>query len=313
MERSVSVFAPATVANVVCAFDALGFALESPGDTVTARRVETPGVSIAAISGDGGKLPYESDKNTASVAAQSLLTHLGSPCGVALEIKKQIPSGSGLGSSAASAAAAAYAVNELLGAPLKKHELVAHAMVGEQVASGSAHADNVAPALLGGFVFVRSTAPLDLIELRPGAAIYYGVVQPHFELNTREARAILKPQVSLGDAVAQWANVGALIAGLLRGDLELFGRSLEDRIIEPQRAALIPGFYEARKAALDHGALGAGISGAGPSLAILCSSHETAHRAADAATRAFTKLKIASTPYSGMVSPSGARVLAREG
>src|SRR5215469_3080710 len=223
--REVCAFAPATVANVSCGFDIFGFAVDAPGDEVVARVLETPGVTISVITGDGGRLPHEASANTAGAAALALLGGIGEARGVELEVHKRMPLGSGLGSSAASAVAAVVAVNTLFGSPLTHAELLPFALTGEQVACGPSdvHADNVAPALLGGFTLIRGTRPLDVVSLRTPAGLSCALVHPDLEVRTAQARGMLPERVALADAVAQWGNAAGLVAGLLLGDFALIG------------------------------------------------------------------------------------------
>ncbi len=286
--NEVKVFAPASVANVAVGFDILGFALDRPGDEIIARESAAPGLRITKITGDGGKLSTVLEKNTAGFAAHRLLTQLGEAGrGVELEIHKKMPFGSGLGSSAASAAGAAMAVNELLGRPFSKRGLLPFAVAGEQVADGAYHADNVAPSLLGGIVLIRSNAELDIHLLHVPAQLYAAVVYPYVEVLTKDARNILCASVSLENTIQQCGNLGGLITGFFLSDYDLIGRSLNDVIIEPQRAKLIPHFFDVKKAALEAGALGCSISGAGPSIFALCEGRSTAERAGEQMARAF--------------------------
>lgn len=278
-KQSVTAFAPATVANVGCGFDILGFAIHGLGDKVTAAFSKEPGIRIISISGDDGRLPYETEKNTAGLAALSLLKAAGreSETGVELSIEKNMPLGSGLGSSAASSVAAVVAVNALLGHPFTKENLLPFAVEGELAASGSAHADNVAAALIGGFILVKNHQPPDVISLHTPADLHCTIIHPGIEVQTKNSRRILKKQVLLEKAVIQWGNVGGLIAGLYTNDYDLIGRSLHDEIIEPVRSLLIPGFDAMKKAALEAGALGCSISGSGPSLFALSTSEKLAN------------------------------------
>ncbi len=296
-KQEVKVFAPASVANVNCGFDVMGFALEKPGDEIVARRTDGEGVTIARVTGDEGLLPDSPEKNTAGVSARALLNHLDLDIGVELEIHKKMPMGSGLGSSAASSVGAVIAVNRLLGNPLELHELLSFAAEGERVACGAAHLDNVAPSLLGGFVFIRSQQPPDVVELECPVPLYATVVHPKIEIRTEDTRKILRREVLLSKAVTQWGNVGGLVAGLLKGDYDLIGRSLEDVIIEPIRSVLIPGFNEVKEAAMDAGALGSGISGSGPSIFALSSSGETAQEVALAMQQEFNRLDLENDVY----------------
>lgn len=278
----VKVLATATVANVSCGFDALGFALCQPYDEMEVRLTHQRGVVIKDIKGEFN-LPYEPEKNVAGVALLAMLDKIEEPnIGFELSFNKIIKPGSGIGSSSASAAGAVVAANELINRRFSKLELVAFAMEGERVASGSAHADNVAPAIFGGFTLVRSNSPLDVVSLPTPQDMYATVLHPLIEVKTSDARKILKTQVSLRDAVTQWSNVGGLVAGLFLSDYELIARSLHDVIIEPTRAILIPYFDELKKSGLDAGALGGGISGSGPSVFMLSKGENTAKRVAEA-------------------------------
>ena len=308
--RQVTAFAPATVANVGSGFDVLGFAVERPGDTVEARRREGGGVRLLEVTGDDGRLPRGAD-NTAVVAARCLQEKLGEPFGVDLFLHKGMPLASGLGSSAASAAAALYAVNRLAGDPLTAPELLPYALAAERVASGAGHADNAAPALMGGFVLIRSTAPLDLVRLPVPDRLAVALLSPDVEIPTEAARRILRKQIPLADAVSQWGNLAALVASLYTADLALMGRSLGDLIAEPVRAVLIPGFAAVREAALEAGAIGCSISGAGPAVFALAASVATANGVAEAMRQAFTDAGLTATAYVSEISRTGPRIAAQ--
>lgn len=306
---AVTAFAPATVSNVACGFDVLGFALREPGDRVTARFAGT-GVHIEAIEGDQGRLPLDAARNTASVAVMALLAHLGDTRGIALRIIKGLPLSSGLGGSAASAAAAVVAVDALLGARSSQETLVTCALEGERLGAGSAHADNIAPAICGGFVLVRRAMPPDIVRLPVPAGLTAVVVHPDLEIETSKARALLGTTVPLSEAVKQWANLGALIHSLHTGDFALMSRSLEDHIAEPRRAPLVPGLADIKRAAIEAGALGSSLSGSGPSLFALCASQQIADRVAVAMTAA-VRAHIGGDPqtYVAQVADRGARVI----
>jgi homoserine kinase len=307
---AITAFAPATVSNVACGFDVLGFALDSPGDEVTARLTEDGQVRIDDIVNDGGRLPRDAAKNTAGVAARALLDALGERRGVALTIRKGLPLSSGLGGSAASAVAAVVAVDAALGARTPLDRLLASAFEGERNGAGSAHADNIAPSIYGGFVLVRSAKPPDIVRLPVPNGLTAVVVHPEIEIETAKARALLGDQVPLADAVQQWANLGAFVDALHRQDLDLLSRSLEDRIAEPRRAALVPGFAAIKAAAVRAGALGCSLSGSGPSLFALCRDAASASRVAESMTAA-VRAHIGGEPqtYVSPISPRGARVL----
>ncbi len=306
--EKVTVFAPATVANLGLGFDILGLALSGPGDTVSARLVEGQDVRLTHISGDDGKLPRSADANTASIAASATLKKAGIQVGVELELSKGLPLSSGLGSSAASAAAAAYAVNLLLGSPLRKAELVEPCIEAESAVSGR-HADNVAPALLGGLILVRSMEPLDLVRLPVPEDLTVVVVTPEFELPTRLARQVLPETVSLPDLIRNTANIAALVSSCHSGDLALLARCLPDQVVTPVRGALIPGCMDVISAALDAGALGSSISGAGPSVFALCRSPRSSNKIAAAMNAAFETAGLKSEVFTSPTDCPGARKL----
>jgi homoserine kinase len=283
--KSIRVFCPGTIANVSCGFDVLGLSLAGVGDYMTVTQTAIKGITISEILGQD--LPMETTQNVAGVAGLALLEALGSDAGFDIKIDKRIKAGSGIGSSAASSAGAVWAINHLLGNPFTTKELIPFAMEGERLASGVAHADNVAPALLGGFSLVRSTDPLDVISLPSPSELYATVIHPQIEIKTADSRRILKSNLSLKDAITQWGNVGGLVAGLYREDYELIGRSLQDVVIEPVRSILIPGFNEIKVAALNAGALGGGISGSGPSVFALSKGKDKALKVADAIRLAY--------------------------
>jgi homoserine kinase len=307
----IAAFAPATVSNVACGFDVLGFALDRPGDVVTATVATTRGVEIAAVDGDAGRLPRDPSRNTAGAAAGALLDRLGAASGVRLAIHKGVPLASGIGSSGASAVAAVVAVNELLGRPAPLDVLLECAMAGEVAGCGSAHPDNVAPALYGGLVLARSARPPDVVQLPVPDGLACAVLHPHLEVETGESRALLGVTVPLADAVRQWGNVGALVAGLFRGDLSLVSRALEDHVAEPKRAHLVPGFARVQAAARAAGALGCSLSGAGPSVFALCASADAARQAGDAMRKAFVEVTgLGADIWLSPVGARGARIVA---
>ncbi|CAN5412860.1 homoserine kinase [soil metagenome] len=283
--NEVRVLAPATVANVVCGFDCLGFALSEPCDEMTLRK--TTAREIHIINRDNYGLPTDPEKNVAGVALKALLDAADVDFGFEVEITKHIKPGSGIGSSAASACGAVVAANRLIGDRFSKLELVDFAMAGEMLASGSRHADNLAPCIYGGFTLVRSTEPLDIVEL-DFPPLFATILHPQIEIKTSEARAILPKEVPLKNAIRNWSNLGSLVAALAKGDYGLISRSLEDTIVEPVRKSLIPEFDQVKAAALTAGALGGGISGSGPSIFMLSDNKSTAQAIADEMTRILT-------------------------
>ncbi len=303
---AIRVFAPATVANLGPGFDVLGLALDGPGDTVTARALPTGATGVRIASVRGASLPTEAEKNTAGVAALATLRAAGVDIGVELELEKGLPIGSGLGSSAASAAAAAYAVNLLIGAPLRKVQLVDPCIEAEGVVAGR-HADNVAPALLGGLILVRAVDPLDIVRLPVPEGLLVVTATPAFELPTAKAREALPSEVPLSGMVRNSANLAALVSACYSGDLGLLGRCLFDDVVAPARAALIPGGAAAIAAASTAGALGASISGAGPTVFALCHSRVTATRVAEGMVAAFEAAGLDATPSISPADCPGAR------
>jgi homoserine kinase len=311
MGDHVRVFAPASASNLGPGFDVLGLALTEPGDVVEAESREAPGVEIVEVTGDGGALPTDAARNVAGLAAADVLRRLdgldaGPPLrrGVKLWLQKRMPLASGLGSSGASA----VAVNELFGAPIARRELVASALVGEAAASGTPHADNVAPSLLGGIVLVRSYDPLELIDLPVPAALRVALVHPHCEVSTAAARRLTAERsYALDDAVANLGNIAALVDALHRGDLVQFGRSIQDRLVEPVRAHLIPGLADVKAAARSAGAFGCSISGSGPSVFAFAGSDADAASVGDAIRKAFRdSAGLESDVYVGPVNTEGA-------
>ena len=307
MMNEVKIFCPATIANLSCGFDVLGLCLDAVGDEMIIRKTPQKGIKITKII--GADLPLETEKNVAGVAALALLNAIDSDFGFEIEIYKKIKAGSGIGSSSASAAGAVFGVNELLGKPFSRKELVHFAMQGEVLASGSAHADNVAPCLLGGFTIVRGYNPLDVIKIKSPEKLYATVIHPQIELKTSEMRAVLQPMISLKSAIIQWGNVGGLIAGLYSNDYELIGRSLHDEIVEPLRGKFIPHFDTVKKAAIDNGALGAGISGSGPSIFALSKGKETADKVAKVMSEIFQATSIPFEIYVSKINDEGVKII----
>lgn len=306
--EEIKFFSPASVANVSCGFDVLGFCLDPIGDEMVVRRTVAPGVKISKI--EGQDLPFDVKKNVAGVAAEALLKEFPVDFGFEIEIYKKIKAGSGIGSSAASAAGSVYGLNELLGRPFTAHELVSFAMEGESVACGAAHADNVAPVLLGGITLVRSTAPLEVIKLPSPSELTAVILHPKIELKTLHAREILKKNVSMEKAVQQWGNLGAFVSALYQEDYELMSRSLKDGIVEPMRSLLIPNFENLKKASKDAGAIGFGISGSGPSVFALTQGLKTAKEVAEALKKNISSIGIDFELHISNINNQGIKVIA---
>lgn len=288
--ETIKVFCPATIANISCGFDVLGVALDSVGDEMVVRKTSVKGIRISKL--EGQDLPMETLQNVAGVAGLALLEASDYQGGFEIEIYKKIKAGSGIGSSAASSTGAVWAMNELLGKPFSTLELVKFSMEGERLASGVAHADNVAPALFGGFTLVRSYDPLDVVTIPSPNELFATVIHPQIEVKTSDSRKVLKNNISLADGIKQWGNVGGLVAGLFKDDYDLIGRSLEDHIIEPIRSILIPGFDDVKAAAIEAGALGCGISGSGPSIFSFSKGEETAQNVGEAMKRIYQNIGI---------------------
>ena len=305
--NEIKIFCPATIANLNCGFDILGLCLETIGDEMIIRKSPNKGIKITKIV--GANLPMETEKNVAGVAALAIIENLDLDFGFEIEIYKNIKAGSGIGSSSASAAGAVYGINELLGKPFSKVELVNFAMKGEAIASGSEHADNVAPCLLGGFTLIRGYEPLDIIQIESPSELYAAVLHPHIEVKTSDARAVIQPIVPLKLTITQTGNLGGLIAGLYTNDYELISRSLKDVLIEPFRKHLIPNFDEVKNAAIQNGALGAGISGAGPSIFALCKGKESAEKVAKAMKKSYSFTGIGFDLHVSNVNSKGTEII----
>jgi len=302
--NEIKVIAPATVSNVVCGFDCLGFALEEPFDEMTVRTIGEPVVRI--IHRDSFGLPLDPEKNVAGVALLALMKAATADLGFEVEITKQIKPGSGIGSSAASACGAVVAANRLLGDRFSNTDLVEIAMAGEMLASGSRHADNLAPCIYGGFTLVRSIEPLDIVEI-DFPPLFATVIHPQIEIKTSEARAILPRDIPLREAVRNWSNLGSLVAALAKGDDDLMSRSMQDNIVEPSRKSLIPKFDEVKIASLGAGAIGGGISGSGPSMFMLSRTRETAAAVKDAMRSVYETTGIDFNIYVSRIHPQGVR------
>ena len=306
--QSATAFAPASVGNVAVGFDVLGLSVQAIGDRVTARRTTERGVRIAAITGTVVDLPLEADRNTAGRAVMSIVEDQKLDFGIELTIEKGIPLGSGLGGSAASAVAAVVAANALLPQSLSQLALLKHAMHGEAVASGSVHVDNIAPSLFGGLVLTVGVDNPNVKQIPMPPGVHCVLVHPHMVLATKEARKILKADVSLSDVIWQTANLAGFLAGCFTNDLRLIGESLNDVIIEPQRRVLIPGFDAVKHAAMSGGALGCSISGAGPTVFAWVPTDKSA-QVRDGMVAAFKASGLQSDAWISPLEAHGARVI----
>ncbi|APY00002.1 homoserine kinase [Lacinutrix venerupis] len=305
--NEIKIFSPATVANVSCGFDVLGFCLDTVGDEMVIKKTQEKGIKITKI--EGFNLPLEVKKNVAGVAALAIYNDAKPECGFEIEIYKKIKPGSGIGSSSASASGVVFAINELLGKPYSKTQLSTFAMKGEAVASGSEHADNIAPGIFGGFTLVKSNHPLKILELPTPTNLYATLIHPQIEVKTSEARDILPKSIPMENAITQWSNLGSLVHALHTNDYHLLGDSLQDVIVEPYRSKLIPHYNDVKEAALNNGALGCGISGSGPSIFSLSESLETAKKVEKAIQEIYSKTEIEFYTFTSKINADGIKIL----
>ncbi len=307
MLEKVQVFAPASVANVGPGYDTFGFAIEELGDIITLTKRQDDMLKI--LPAEGADLPLEPENNVATVAIQSLLDHLGSEQGMDVHIKKLFKPGSGLGSSASSASGAAFAANILLGRPLKTPELLIHALEGEKLASGSIHADNVAPSLLGGFQVMRSYEPLDIFQVPTPDNLHVLIIRPDVEVKTSMAKGLIPKEMTVKNAREQWGNVGALIHAMHSADFELLGRSITDRIAEPYRKQLIPQYDEVKEEAMQLGSVGFNISGSGPSMFALFKDEKSARVCQKYVKEIYEKTNQEVMMHLSKINPNGCQVI----
>ena len=305
--NEIKIFSPATVANVACGYDVLGFCLDAVGDEMLIRKVDKKGIRITKI--EGFELPFKTELNVAGVSALAMYETLQPDCGFEIEIYKNIKPGSGIGSSAASAVGSVFGMNALLGSNDNKTELTQFAMKGEALASKCEHADNLAPALFGGFTLVKSLSPLEILEIPSPDNLYATIIHPQIEVKTADSRAILPKEVKLQEAIVQWANFGSLIHSLHTNNYQLMKRSLHDAIIEPHRSKLIPFYKEVKQAALNAGALGTNISGSGPSIFSLCKGIETATLVSEAIEKVYLSTGIKFDIHISKINIEGIKVL----
>lgn len=307
--KEIRIFSPATVANVSCGFDVLGCCLDAIGDEMIIRKSANKGIKITKI--EGVDLPLETENNVAGIAGLAILKAYSEPIdfGFEIEIYKKIKPGSGIGSSAASAAGTVFAINELLERPFDKTQLVEFAREGERLACGAPIADNVAPAIFGGFTLVKSTDPLKIIELPCLEGLYATIIHPQIEIKTADSRAILPTKISLEDAIKQWANLGSLVHALHTNDYLLFSESLTDYIVEPHRSKLIPDFDKVKQSAINAGALGCGISGSGPSIFTFSKNSQIAKNVSGEISRVYQNNGIPFHVYISKINTQGIKIL----
>ena len=304
--NQVTIYSPATVANLVCGFDVLGMCLSEPCDMMSVKKLKEKKVVITGAK--NYHLPADPALNTAGAPLLAMLEDISEQVGFEIHIEKNIKPGSGIGSSAASAAGAVVAANHLLGNPFSREDLIRYAMIGEKVASGVKHADNIGPCIYGGITLIRSIFPLDIISI-PAPPLHVTVVHPQIEVRTSDARQILRKEVLLKDAIRQWGNIAALVAGLMKNDYELIGRSLEDYIIEPVRSMLIPGFEQVKAKCRQAGALGGGISGSGPSIFMLSTSEAIARSVEIEMSNIYVKMNLPHHTYVTTINYQGVRMV----
>ena len=305
--NEIKIFSPATVANVACGFDVLGFCLDSVGDEMVIRKTDKKGIHITKIK--NFDLPFETELNVAGVSALAMYDAIDVDFGFEIEIYKNIKPGSGIGSSAASAVGSVFGMNELLGKPFNKTQLTEFAIKGEALASKCEHADNLAPALFGGFTLVKSVSPLQILEIPSPDDLFATIIHPQIEIKTSESRAILPKEVPLSDAIIQSANLGSLVHALHTSNYELLSNSLQDVIVEPYRSQLIPYFNEVKEAVLKAGALGVGISGSGPSIFSLSKGLGTANKVKDAMQSVYSKTDIDFDIHVSKINTEGVKII----
>jgi len=309
MEKSVKVFAPASIGNVIVGFDVLGLAVKQPGDEVIIQLNESKEVKITKIEGDEGRLPKDIDKNTAGIAVKALLRKLDIKQGFDIKLYKKLPLGSGLGSSAASAVAAVVGANTLLDDPFSKEELLPFLMEAEAVASGSAHGDNIAPSLLGGLVMIQNNKPIKVKRLPFPKDIWIVLIKPNVEVLTKQARMLLKENIPLNNVVNQFSNLAGFVAALYENDLDLMRESLTDYVAEPVRAMLIPGYQAIKTAAQQMEALGCGISGSGPTMFAFTETEFSAQKLCERFQQEFNEINITCISYITQMSKEGATLV----
>jgi homoserine kinase len=310
--KSVTAFAPASVGNAGCGFDILGFAVGSAGDYVTVSLVENNTGTIQLSGKYGNLIPPERNKNTAGVAIDAFLNATGkADIKINIQLEKNLPLGSGLGSSASSAAAAVFAINELTGSNFSAKDLIPYAMEGEKIACGTAHADNVAPALVGGFILIRSNEPLDIISIPVPAELFCAIIHPHVQLLTSDSRSVVKQEIPLAVAIRQNAHTAAFVASMFKSDYDLMKRSFIDLFAEPYRTPLIPHFADVKRAALDAGAIACGISGSGPSVLAFCKGEDSAKNIATIMEQEFKKNNLECDALVTSANTEGAKIIKR--
>jgi len=304
---SIKVFSPGSITNLSCGYDILGLCLQNRGDEITVSKTNKKGIIIKSI--EGHVLTKDINKNVAGIAAQALLKNININYGFEIEIKKGIKPGSGIGSSAASSAGTVYAINQLLDSPFSHLDLIKYSMEGERFVSGSYHADNVAPIILGGITLVRSIDAIDVIKLPSPKSLEVIIVRPNIEIKTSDSRKVVKKKIKIEKMVQQSANLGSFISSLYTEDFDLMSKSVVDEIIEPDRSMLIPEFDKIKKISIDSGAIAVGISGSGPSIFSLSNNISLSNKILDNFTNHYDKLRIDYDGFISKINTAGIKIL----
>ncbi len=307
INKEIKVYSPATVANISSGFDVMGLAIEGAGDTLVMRKINKPGAHINLIS--GAELPMDADKNIASYVSSMMLKKAGVDFGIEIDLYKGIIGGSGLGSSASSCAAAAVGTNYFLDNKLSKEDLIYFASEGEKLACGTPITDNVAPAILGGIVFIQNAKDRRFISLPVPNDLYLVIIHPQIEIKTEDARNVLPKKVPLTIATKQIANFGGLLTSIFTEDWDLMKNSMIDYLAEPYRFKYIQGYQSIRQAAMEAGAIGGGISGSGPSVYHICKGMDSAERIQNAINKTYAKENIPYKMYLSKIDTKGTYIV----
>jgi len=305
--ESIKVFSPGSITNLSCGYDILGLCLENRGDVIEIFKQKSKSIVIESI--DGFNLPLDIEKNVAGIAAKAMLKNIELDFGFKIRIKKGIKPGSGIGSSAASSAGTVYGINQLLNSHFNDLDLIKFSMEGENYVSGSYHADNVAPIILGGITLVRSLKYLDVIKLPTPKNLEVVIIRPNIEIKTSDSRKVVRKKVNIGTMVEQSANLGAFVSSLYNEDYELMSRSVVDKIVEPDRSILIPEFDSIKKISLDSGAVSSGISGSGPSIFALSNNNNISLNILKNINNHYEKVNIQYDSFISKINPSGIKIL----
>ena len=305
---SIKLHAPATIANIACGFDVLGICLDAPYDEIEIKKISSREVVINSIKSSFSDIPVIPNQNTGGIPALMIIKDYCLDFGFEINIKKGIPLCGGLGSSAATAAGVTYGINKLLNNKLSKEEVVKYALEGEKISSKTPHADNIGPCINGGFVIIKSTNPLELINV-PVGDYYFSIIHPEIKISTKMARELLPENIKLKDAVKQWGNIASLVYGFTSNNINLIKSSMEDYIVEPVRSKLIPHYDEVKENALVNGAIGCSISGSGPSIFSISENYENSKRILLGMERVFSSHSISYHSYLSKINTTGITIL----